>query len=251
MHKFFAKTQFLGKKVLFLSQCHSTNDTAADLLRQKPQIEGTTIITQNQTQGRGQRGNLWESEPGKNATFSVILKPTTIPTQNQFQLHLITTLAIHQTLFPILGKELKIKWPNDIYYRDRKLGGILIENTLKGSHIENSIVGIGINVNQSHFSNVHATSLSDVTDKSYEVNDIIEQILIELEKKYLELKNGKLRILETQYLRRLYQFETLCMYEADGRTFQGKIIGINSNGLLKIQEDEKLLEFAFKEVVYK
>ena len=251
MHKFFAKTQFLGKKVLFLSQCHSTNDMAADLLKEKPQIEGTTIITKNQTQGRGQRGNIWESEPGKNVTFSVILKPTTIPTQNQFQLHLITTLAIYQTLFPILGKELKIKWPNDIYYRDRKLGGILIENALKGSHIENSIVGIGINVNQSHFSNVHATSLSDITDTSHEVNDLIELILIELEKKYLELKGGKLKMLEAQYLRRLYQFEVMSMYEADGHIFQGKIIGINPNGLLQIQENEKLHEFAFKEVVYR
>ncbi|WP_422361550.1 biotin--[acetyl-CoA-carboxylase] ligase [Reichenbachiella sp.] len=251
MHKFFAKTQFLGKKVLFLSQCHSTNDTAADLLKEKSEIEGTTIISQNQTQGRGQRGNSWESEPGKNATFSIILKPTTIPTQNQFQLHLITTLAIHQTLFPILGKELKIKWPNDIYYRDRKLGGILIENTLKGSHIEHSIIGIGLNVNQSHFSNVHATSLSDITDSSYEVNELIEQILIELEKKYLELKGGKLKMLEAQYLRRLYQFETTSMYEADGRIFQGKIIGINPSGLLKVQENELIHEFAFKEVVYR
>lgn len=237
--------------MLFLSQCHSTNDTAADLLKEKPQIEGTTIITQNQTQGRGQRGNVWKSEPGKNATFTVILKPTTVPTQKQFQLHLITTLAIYQTLFPILGKELKIKWPNDIYYRDRKLGGILIENTLKGAHIENSIIGIGLNVNQSHFSSVHATSLFDITDESFEANNIIEQILIDLEKKYLELKNGKLKSLEAQYLRRLYQFESINTYEANNRTFQGKIIGINPSGLLQIQENEQVHEFAFKEVVYK
>lgn len=251
MHKFFAKTQFLGKKVLFLSQCHSTNDTAADLLKEKPQIEGTTIITQTQSQGRGQRGNIWESEPGKNATFSVILKPTAIPTQNQFQLHLITTLAIYQSLFPILGKELKIKWPNDIYYRDRKLGGILIENTLKGSHIENSVIGIGININQTHFSNVHATSLADITDHNYEVNDMIELILIALEKKYLELKSGKLKELEAQYLRRLYQFNTINTYESNNRIFQGTIIGINPSGLLQIREEEILHEFAFKEVTYR
>lgn len=251
MHKFFAKTQFLGKKVLFLSQCHSTNDKAAELLKEKPQIEGTTIITQNQTQGRGQRGNTWESEPGKNATFTVILKPTTIPTQSQFQLHLITTLAIHHTLFPILGKELKIKWPNDIYYRDRKLGGILIENTLKGSQIESSIVGIGININQSLFRDLRATSLLDITENEFEINDIIEQILIELEKKYLELKSGKLKMLQAQYLRRLYLFNEETRFEAAGRIFNGKIIGVNAHGLLQIQENETVHEYAFKEVVYK
>lgn len=224
---------------------------AADLLKEKLQIEGTTIITQDQSNGRGQRGNSWESEPGKNATFSVILKPTAISAQNQFQLHLITTLAIHGALFPILGKELKIKWPNDIYYRNRKLGGILIENTLKGSRIENSIVGIGINLNQTHFSNLHATSMIDITGEELEINDIIEQILIQLEKKYLELKGGQLKTLKTQYLRRLYLFDQVGKYETGGRMFEGKIVGISPSGLLQIQENEMIHEFAFKEVAYK
>lgn len=250
MHKFFAKPQFLGKKVLFLSQCHSTNDKAAELMKEKPQIEGTTIITEDQTHGRGQRGNVWESEPGKNAIFSFILRPNTISAQRQFQLHLITTLAIHQALFPILGKELKIKWPNDIYYRDRKLGGILIENTLKGTQIDSAVVGIGINVNQIHFTNIHATSLKEITEDTYEINDLIEQILIEVEKKYLELKNGHIKILEVQYLRRLYLYNQMCTFEATGRIFQGKITGVNPVGLLQIQEDNLTHEFAFKEVAY-
>lgn len=224
---------------------------AADLIKEKPQIEGTTIITQDQTQGRGQRGNTWESEAGKNAIFTVILKPTLVPIQNQFQLHLITTLAIHHTLFPILGKELKIKWPNDIYYKDRKLGGILIENTLKGTQIETSVVGIGININQLLFSDIRATSLKDITSEAFDINDLIEKILLHLEKQYLDLKGGHLKTLENQYLRRLYLFNEECNYESNGRVFRGKIIGIDPHGLLEIQEDETVHQFAFKEVIYK
>lgn len=251
MHKFFAKTQFLGKNVVFLSQCHSTNDMAADLQKEKAQIEGTTIITHDQTNGRGQRGNTWESEPGKNATFSIILKPTVVAAQNQFQLHLITTLAIHQALFPFLGRDLKIKWPNDIYYQNKKLGGILIENTLKGQNIETSIIGTGINLNQTKFSSPQATSIMDITGEETDINDMIEQMLIELEKKYLELKSGQIKTLKAQYLRRLHLYDQESNYETSGRVFRGKIIGITPNGLLQIQENETVHEFAFKEVIYR
>ena len=158
MHKFFAKTQFLGKKVVFLPECHSTNEEAQSLLNDQL-IEGTTIITTNQKKGKGQRGNVWESEPGQNATFSTILKPKFISPANQFLLHLISSLAIHDALFPILGKKMKIKWPNDIYYNDFKICGVLIENTIRGNRIEYAIIGIGININQTNFEHPNISSL--------------------------------------------------------------------------------------------
>ena len=233
-----------------MSECHSTNDIAADLIKQSAQLEGTTIITENQTQGRGQRGNQWEAEAGKNATFSIILRPTIVPIQNQFQLHLITTLAIYNSLFPILGKELKIKWPNDIYYKDRKLGGILIENSIKGHQIEHSIIGIGLNLNQSRFHYPRAISILDITNKEIEVNEMIEKIIIELEKKYLMLKQGQLSLLKSQYLRRLYQFNEENYYESMGHHFKGKIVMVDDHGLLHINEGEITHKFAFKEVTY-
>lgn len=250
MHKFFAKTQFLGKKVIFLSECHSTNDSAASILKKEPPIEGTTILTSNQMHGRGQRGNIWESQPGKNATFSVILRPTIVPANYQFQLHIISTLAVHSTLFPILGKELKIKWPNDIFYANKKIGGILIENSLKGQNIESSIIGIGLNVNQTTFTNDKATSLLDITNQQSEVNELIEKILIHLEKYYLELKKGNLQSLKSQYLRRLYQFNQERTYETSGRSFQGTITGVTPSGLLQVDEGQIRHEFAFKEVTH-
>ncbi|MEO9966406.1 MAG: biotin--[acetyl-CoA-carboxylase] ligase [Reichenbachiella sp.] len=251
MHKFFAKPHFLGKKVIYLSHCHSTNETAAALLKEKPQIEGTTVITNHQTNGKGQRGSTWESEAGKNATFSVILKPSMVAANQQFQLHLITTLAIHAALFPFLGKKLKIKWPNDIYYGDRKLGGILIENSLKGHAIEASIVGIGLNVNQKTFNEPKAISLTEIVGDEFEVNELIEQILIQLEKTYLVLRSGDMKKLKSQYLRRLYRYMSKANYEIPGRTVKGTIVGVTDSGHLQLKEDEVTHEFDFKEVSYR
>lgn len=250
MHKFFAKTQFLGKKVIFLPECHSTNDYALDLLKNESQIEGTTVITANQTQGKGQRGNTWESEPEKNITFSFILRPGMIPPNLQFQLHIITTLSIYNLLFPTLGQKLKIKWPNDIMYADKKLGGILVENTLKGQNIEYSVVGIGLNLNQLRFVNEKATSLSEISGEVYEVNDLIEKLLIQFEKTYLSLKNGNIKSLTAQYIRRLYLLNKPHSYETGGRIFRGTIVGIGPTGLLQIQEADQVHKFAFKEVNY-
>lgn len=250
LHKFFAKTQFLGKKVVFLPQCHSTNEIAADLISSDRVIEGTTIITPNQTNGKGQRGNTWESTPNQNITFSTILKPTFISPTNQFHLHIITTLAIHSVLFDILGQNLKIKWPNDIYYNKNKLGGILIENSLRGSKIENVIVGIGINVNQIRFDTPQATSLKEITQKEFEPNELIEKILIQLELKYLKLKAEGIDILKKEYLRRLYLYNKERAFEATNRKFLGTITGVSNHGLLQITENQIVHEFNFKEVSF-
>lgn len=247
MHKFFAKTQFLGKKVYFLPQCHSTNEEAQVLLKQSV-IEGTTVITQNQTNGKGQRGNTWESQPGLNATFSTILKPTFIIPSQQFSLHLIVSLAVHDALFPILGKKLKIKWPNDVYYDDRKLGGILIENSIKASQIETAVVGVGININQVEFSLAQATSLKEITDHEFEVNEIVENVLVALETRYLKLKNGQIELLRTEYLARLFRFNQSSQYSNGVHSFEGMIVGISKTGLLQIQCFDEINEYDFKEI---
>jgi BirA family biotin operon repressor/biotin-[acetyl-CoA-carboxylase] ligase len=250
LHKFFAKTQFLGKRVFFLPECHSTNDIASNMLKEGTVLEGTTILTSNQTNGRGQRGNDWESEPGKNITFSIVIKPNFVVAPLQFHLHIITTLAIYQVLFPILGKQLKVKWPNDIYFGDKKLGGILIENTLRGVNIETAIIGIGINVNQISFNNPNATSIQELTGTEEETNDLIEKIIIQLEQKFLTLKNHGISGLQKEYMRRLYQFEEVHSYSSNGISFNGKIIGITPHGKLLIQKDKETLEFDFKEISF-
>lgn len=224
------------------------------MLNTKGALEGTTVITSHQTNGKGQRGNSWESEAGKNITFTIVIKPKFVTAPFQFHLHIITTLAIHQVLFPILGKGLKIKWPNDIYYKDKKLGGILIENSLRGAVIETSIIGIGINVNQIEFVNTKATSLLELTGKSHEPNDLIEQIIIQIENKYLSLKSNGIKDLEQAYIRRLYRYNEFNLYSAGGKAYEGRIVGITPHGKLMIEQTKDgmiyLETYAFKEVTF-
>lgn len=250
MHKFFAKTLFLGKKVCYLPQCHSTNDHAHHILSRERPLEGLVILTENQTKGKGQRGNTWESAPGKNLTFSVILRPSFIKIPDQFGLHLICSLAIHDALSTILGSKLTVKWPNDIYYDDNKLGGILIENSLRGSCIEYAIIGIGINVNQLIFKTPYATSLAEIGMMEYDITEIAERILVNMEKRYLLLKNGHMASLFTEYHTRLYKFEQNQLFSENGRIFSGKIVGVAKSGKIRIESGGKLLTFDFKEVEF-
>ncbi len=136
--------------IFWVEEATSTNSVlaaAADRLE-----HGTAVAAHKQTAGRGQRGNSWESEPGKNLTFSLLLKPKALPAARQFEISQIVSIAVAQVLREELGTDdVKIKWPNDIYYKDKKIVGILIENSLTGAAIERSIAGIGINVNQATF----------------------------------------------------------------------------------------------------
>ncbi|UXP32901.1 biotin--[acetyl-CoA-carboxylase] ligase [Reichenbachiella agarivorans] len=249
MHKFFAKTHFLGKKVLFLPQCHSTNEIAMSLVNNGHAPEGITIITADQTRGKGQRGNVWESEAGKNLTFSFVIKPTFLALSVQFDLHIVVSLAIYQALTPYLGHDLKIKWPNDIYYGKDKIGGILIENTVRGTAIENSIVGIGLNINQQHFQTIHANSMKNLCQRDLDIDQIAEEILIRVEKNYLQLKTGNHR-LKKQYEQALYQINQLHTYQDKAAVFTGTITGISESGKLIIESQNKTLEYNFKEVTF-
>lgn len=250
MHKIFAKTLFLGKIVHFLPQCHSTNEEAQKLLKNKKTNEGEIVITETQLGGKGQRGNTWESEPGKNLTFSIILKPCFIKISDQFSLHIVTSLAIYDSLYSILGKKLKIKWPNDIYYEDRKLGGILIENSIRANSIENSIIGIGLNINQTEFSIVKATSLAEICLQNFDLNDILESILLNLEKRYLKVKQNRIEQLFDHYRLRMYRYQTQHSFKDTSGSFKGKIINIDKSGQLMIETDDQIRSYSFKEVEF-
>ena len=141
-------TLFIGKKIVYLPNCHSTNDSALSILGSNDVFEGTTIITSRQTSGKGQKGNRWQSEPGKNLTFSIILKPGFLDVKQQFKLNFAVSLGIFDFLSSFFKSHVKIKWPNDIYYKDSKIAGILIENSIRSMKMQHSIVGVGLNVNQ-------------------------------------------------------------------------------------------------------
>lgn len=238
----------MGKKVIYLPTCHSTNDLAADLLKKGGVNEGTIVITDNQTNGKGQRGNSWESDEGKNLTFSLIIHPTFLTAAEQFNLNIIVSLGIHNYLVT-LDPSFKIKWPNDIYHHDKKIGGILIQNTIKNHRIENCIIGIGLNINQLNFSIPSASSLQLITNKQFDKSVVLESICHGIESEYIKLKSGKVNGLKSRYLDNLLGFSQERLFKA-GQEFRGQICGISSVGKLQIQTLMGVREFDFKEVEF-
>lgn len=251
MHNFQPKTLFLGKNIVYLPSCHSTNDIAAEKIQNESIFDGTVVITSDQTAGRGQRGNSWEALPGQNITMSVILKPDFLSASSQFQLNIAVSLGVHDFLSRYIPEGLSIKWPNDIYVGNRKMGGILIENTLAGSRISHAIAGIGLNINQLSFSDSKAISLRLATRRDeFDLEQLIGELCVSLEKYYLQLKNGHAATQKKQYLQHLFRYQENHYFKKDGIRFIGKIVDIASNGMLMIEVDGIIEHFDFKEVSF-
>jgi BirA family biotin operon repressor/biotin-[acetyl-CoA-carboxylase] ligase len=243
-------TLFMGQRQVFLPVCGSTNTEAQQLLLKNDATEGTVVFTEQQTAGKGQRGNTWESEPGQNLTASFILRPTFLPVQDQFYLTIAISLAVADLLEALQIKEVRIKWPNDILVEDRKLAGILTECSLSGSSVQNAVVGIGVNVNQRFFTLPQAVSLFQITGRYYEVNKVLEQLCAFLEKRYLQLRQGLKAELKRSYLQQLYRYQEPAMYRFNGQEQSAVLVGVEESGLLALDVGGKLQHFAFKEVTF-
>lgn len=251
------KTLFIGQNIVDLKSIDSTNSYASELLRQNTPPEGTLIYTFNQQNGRGQRGNTWDSEPNKNATLSYILYPTFLAADKQFILNKIACLAVYDLMAETLETtakkdEIRIKWPNDIYVGNKKIAGILIENTLRENTIKSTIIGIGINVNQDTFNNnINATSLALLTHTSHNLMHCIERLSEFMEARYLQLKANKSELIDMEYLQKLYQLNEWKKYTCNTEVFEGKILGITPYGKLRVQlRSEEVKEFYLNEVSF-
>jgi BirA family transcriptional regulator, biotin operon repressor / biotin---[acetyl-CoA-carboxylase] ligase len=247
------KTLFTGHQLVFLPQCDSTNRIAQDLVNKNKATEGCVVITGCQTQGRGQRGNTWEAEPNQNVTLSVILKPGFLAVHQQFYLNICTSLAVLdlvRALLPEQAVDFKVKWPNDIYYGNKKLGGILIENTIRGQLIQHSILGIGLNINQVSFAQAGPVSLSLITGKRYSLKEVVEGLLERLEGRYLALKQGKLEQLKINYLQHLYRYQEEHFFRVADKVVSGLILGIDVQGRLSVQMGDQIRFFNFKEIAF-
>ncbi len=251
MYKILAKTFFMGKKLHFMTTCHSTNETAGDLLLNGTDIEGTLIITDHQTNGKGQRGNSWESAPGKNLTFSLILKPSFLDIAHQFRLNIVISLAIKDYLSLHHGIKAKIKWPNDIYVEERKISGILIKNIIKQSLVNNTIIGIGFNVNQHFFSEPKAISLFQCTGKVLELQEVLGNLVLQIEKRYLQLKNSHFSSMSKAYIDALYWRDEIHIFrDNDNGEFEGRITAVDGIGRLVISSDFGTRTYMHQEVQF-
>jgi BirA family biotin operon repressor/biotin-[acetyl-CoA-carboxylase] ligase len=244
-------TQFIGQHIIYEAVCASTNSLAAQCVDKMAVSEGAVVVTDHQYQGRGQRGNVWHSEPYKNLTFSVILRPAFLAAQQIFSLNIITALAIHNVLARYMPSGLRIKWPNDIYYQDKKLCGILIENVLEKRTLKASIIGIGLNVNQSCFTLPASTSLSLVCQRTFSLPQLLAQILARLESHYLQLRAQDATSLKAAYLKNMYWRHEIHTFKDKHHTFQGAIKGVDAVGRLVIEHANGTLKhYNRQEVIF-
>jgi BirA family biotin operon repressor/biotin-[acetyl-CoA-carboxylase] ligase len=248
LYKISANTLFIGQQLVFVPECHSTNSLASELAAKNSLSEGTVVITSHQTAGRGQRGNTWEAAIAQNLTFSVFLTPTFLSINQQFYLTIATSLSVIDFLKTQSIVNPFIKWPNDIMVQRKKLCGILIENTVQKEAIQQSIIGIGLNVNQNSFTIQTATSLGNVTHKTHDLSETLSFLLEHFERRYLQLRSGKYEVLKHEYLQSLFGLGQLETFVSNNKQFEGIIKGVNENGQLLVLIDGAEALFNLKEI---
>jgi len=214
------------------------------------EVEGFIVIAKNQIKGRGQQGSYWESEPGKNLTFSIYLKPN-IFVQNQFLLSKVVSLGISDFLLNLGIQNVQIKWPNDVYCGKQKIAGILIETALKSNKVYSAVVGVGLNVNQVNFnSRNNPTSILNEIGEVQDLEMMLNQILFFIEKRYICLRQGKEKLIDSNYLDLLLGINQIQKFKIGEEILKGEIKGVSSIGKLQVLIDERLNEFDLKGIAF-
>ncbi len=247
--------KIIGSSLFEFKQLDSTNDYALKLIHEGISLtEGTLIFTKNQVAGRGQRGSVWQGKAGENLTFSLVLRPKHLSATKQFILSKVISLALYDYLVHCNVENVSIKWPNDVFVGNKKIAGMLIENTVKGELIDYSIIGIGLNLNedfsaQNEFS---ATSLNAETKlKIYDVKEELLNLTAFIQARYLQFIQGKDTNIHSDYLKHLYKFNVDAEYMIDNKNVMASIIGVTENGKLQLKiEDGTIIECDLKEIKF-
>ncbi|UII80545.1 biotin--[acetyl-CoA-carboxylase] ligase [Flagellimonas sp. CMM7] len=238
-------------QIIKLDATDSTNLYLKDLIQSKTLGDFTVVVAKSQLKGRGQMGTTWQSEDGKNLTFSVLKKFKSFEVIHQFSLNICISLAICDVLRELSIPDLKVKWPNDIMSGSSKICGILIENVLKGQLIQNSIIGIGLNVNQTYYENLEkVASLKSLTGKYFDLDELLNKILERLKYYLIEIEGKSVSQLLPSYLALLFRKDKPSTFKnMEGQLFMGFIRGISPEGKLVLELEDKIFkEFGLKEV---
>lgn len=240
----------IGIDTIFLDECISTNDYAKGLIKIDNVKNGQIIQTDYQLGGRGRSGKYWESEPGSNLLLSIILQPNNLQISNQFYLNLVFSLGILNSLVEISNsKKFKVKWPNDIYFADRKISGILIENFLSPKKVDESIIGIGLNVNQQFFKTENASSLFQITRMPYSLKEVKQILLNHLNIQYNRLINNDLKFIRAEYNELLYWKDETHIFQTDTQ-WEGIIREADESGRLVIERNGNEKHFVINEIKF-
>ncbi len=221
------------------------------MVRHNDACHFTTVWALHQTAGRGQRGNVWLAESGKNLTFSILIALDGFEANRSFELNQLVSLAVWDVLIQYLP-QVSIKWPNDILADGNKIAGILIENTVQGKYIKYSVVGIGLNVNQIQFESAltHVTSLKKILQQDFDLETLLMEIGNALQMRILQYQNGLFSQMSQNYTDQLYGWKVIKKYmNNQEEVFEAAIIGISNEGKIQLKTSEQVIRYYdFKEV---
>ena len=236
--------------IIKLSAINSTNEYLKKLCATRYVENFTVVITDNQTGGKGQMGSVWEVQPGKNLTFSVLIKDLLLGVNEIFNLNVAVAVSILNALKKTGINNLSVKWPNDILAGNKKVGGVLIENSIKNDGEIFSVIGIGINVNQLNFNNIpKASSLALATGKEHDVYALLDEVVTHLKQNVSRVLNKDTAVLWQSYHNNLYKAGVPMPFESFGKRFMGIIKGVAEDGGLLVQlEDDTIKKFRIKEL---
>ena len=238
-------------EIIKLNATNSTNTYLKNLLKEKQVKDLSCIWALSQTQGRGQQGAKWISDPGKNLTFSVLKKFENLPSEYHFLLNMEVSLAIFRALKKLYIPDLAVKWANDILSSKKKICGILIENTLHKEQISSSIIGIGLNVNQVFFNDLpNVSSLQKIMGHPFDLEEVLLLICQELEVSLKSLSPTRFETMLDEYHTHLFRKDKPSTFEyPDGQRFMGYIRGVSHNGQLQVEQEDALMSsFSLKEI---
>lgn len=238
--------------LICLEETDSTNQSLTALCKEQQPEELTTVVARFQTAGKGQRGNSWESEKDKNLLFSFVLYPTFLEARKQFLLSQIISLAVKEELDQYTA-DISIKWPNDIYWKDKKICGMLIENNLAETCISRSIAGIGININQEVFvgSAPNPVSLKQITGQEYDPLEILAHIIERTKAYYALLQKRDTASIAQRYREALFRKEGMHAFRDSRGPFKAAIVNVEADGHLVLQDKaDRIRRYVFKEVQY-
>jgi BirA family biotin operon repressor/biotin-[acetyl-CoA-carboxylase] ligase len=238
----------VGFPFIELRKVESTNNYAMGLIHAGMAQLGTAVFAHEQTRGKGQRHKEWFSAPGKNIMLSLIVHPFGLKTNQLFLLSMAVANGVHKFFNFYAGNETKIKWPNDIYWCDRKAGGILIENVIRGNDWKYAIIGIGLNINQTDFGMFsRAVSVKEITGKIYDTISLAKELLTFLDSSFKELKSDTNAVIKN-YHEQLYKWKETVRLKKGETVIKGYLRGVNIDGMLIIETATQEMFFKVGEV---
>jgi BirA family biotin operon repressor/biotin-[acetyl-CoA-carboxylase] ligase len=242
----------LGQPFIILDTVGSTNNYAMGQVHAQMTKHGTVYFALEQTAGKGQRSKTWKSEPGQNIILSVVINPGKLKPHQTFFLSAAVAVACREFFVKYAGDDASIKWPNDLYWSDRKAGGILIENLIRGSDWAYAIVGIGININQTQFPEdvKHGVSLKQITGRPFNCQTLAKELCSLIDKWFELLQTGKEEMILNKYREHLYKRGKQLKLKSNNRVFEAEILDVTEEGKLRVRAGEVEEEFGVGEIEF-